>query len=265
MKKLAFLGLLFASSSAFGQAAISLAPTESYLKGLPGTTVSQEFVVVNDGAVSYLLSCSFNDLWFDGENTVSGELGTQKERQAGYQLQCSPNRVLIPPKYVQKIKVVGLIPKDQEGERYTRFFAEMLPPEQMNSDSSQTTHATIGYSGKVGATIGLIAQGTEHPSTEITETRVESTKRFQIIHFKIKNTGNVHLGGSGTVVITNSTDKAIEKVPLVIPFLYPSQTKSISFNLTDPLPKGRYKVLLSVAGTANESNLVKDFPLTVDK
>ena len=218
-----------------------------------------------NGAVPYLLSCSFNDLWFQGENTISGELGTQKERQAGYQLQCSPNRVLVPPKYVQKIKVVGLIPKDQDGERYTRFFAEMLPPDQMNPDGSRTTHATIGYSGKVGATIGLIAQGTEHPSTDIVDIKIESTKRFQVVHFKVKNTGNVHLGGSGTIVITNATDKAIEKLPVIIPFLYPGQTKSISINLTDPLPKGTYKALLSVAGTANESNLVREFSINVDK
>lgn len=254
---------LLASPSLFAQASISLAPTESFLKGLPGSSVSQEFTVINDGAVSYLLTCLFNDIWFEGEKTVTGELGSQKVRQAGYQLQCSPNRILVPPKYVQKIKVVGLIPKDQEGERYARFYSEMLPPESLNEGATKATRATIGYSAKVGALITLTAQGTEKVSAEILDLSAESTKRFQIIKFKIKNNGNVHLAGSGTILITDEKDKSVGKVPVTLPFLYPGQTKTISFNLMDQLRPGKYKAILSISASTNESSLVKDFGIEI--
>lgn len=275
---------------AMAQTSISLSPTESFLKGAPGSSVTQEFVVINDGAAPYQLNCFFEDVWYDGEKTISGDLGTIKEGQAGYQFQCSPNRVLVPPKYVQKIKVVGLIPKDQVGERFTRFYAQMLPPEELKNSGGNAPRAMIGYSSKIGALLSLTADSTQvatpvsagksktpdkaeaapkkeiPPSTikvssEILNVKIEPTKKYHILQFQIHNTGNVHLAGTGTLVIADSTDQMYEKVDVKLPFLFPGQTKSISVNLMDPLKTGSYKALLSVNGTANEAVFVKEFPI----
>ncbi len=268
------------------QTSISLSPTESFLKGAPGSSVTQEFVVINDGAAPYQLNCFFEDVWYDGEKTISGDLGTIKDGQAGYQFQCSPNRVLVPPKYVQKIKVVGLIPKDQVGERFTRFYAQMSPPEELKNSGGNAPRAMIGYSSKIGALLTLTADSSvgaqaavptkkgaaptpaaETPastvkvSSEILNVKIEPTKKYQILQFQIHNTGNVHLAGSGILVITDSNDQMYEKVDVKIPFLFPGQTKSISTNLMDPLKPGSYKALLSVNGTANEAVFVKEFPI----
>lgn len=255
---LSFLSIL---PSALAQTSMSLSPTESFLKGVPGSSVSQEFVVINDGASPYLLNCFFEDVWFEGEKTISGDLGTIKEGQAGYQTQCSPNRVLVPPKYVQKIKVVGLIPKDQTGERFTRFYAQMLPPEELKNAGSNAPRAMIGYSSKIGALLSFVADGTQKISSEILNVKIETTKKYQILHFQIHNTGNIHLAGVGTIVITDTSDQMYEKVDVKIPFLYPGQTKSISVNLIDPLKVASYKALLSVNGSVNEAVSVKEFPI----
>ena len=280
-----FLSFLLATP-AMSQTSISLSPTESFLKGAPGSSVTQEFVVINDGASPYQLNCFFEDVWYEGEKTISGDLGTIKEGQAGYQFQCSPNRVLVPPKYVQKIKVVGLIPKDQVGERFTRFYAQMLPPEELKNSGGNAPRAMIGYSSKIGALLSLTADGSmgapattpsskkdsnvapkEAPastikvSSEVLNVKIEPTKKYQILQFQIHNTGNVHLAGTGMIVITDSSDQLYEKVDVKLPFLFPGQTKSISVNLMDPLKNGSYKALLSVNGTANEAVFVKEFPI----
>lgn len=262
-RQLFFFLFLFISPAVFAQSSISLTPTEAYMTGAPGTTVSQEFVVFNDGAAPYLLACSFEDVWYEGEKTVSGDLGTQKERQAGYNVQCSPNRILVPPKFAQKIKVVGLIPKDQDGEHYTRFYAQMLPPEEMKDGKG--VHAMIGYSAKVGAMVTLIADGTQKKTCEMTDVKIEVTKKFQNLNFKMKNTGNIHFVGSGTIIIMDDKDELFEKMDVAIPFLYPGQTKSVSVNLTDSLKHGKYKALLSIAGTGKEAVFVKEFPIDFSK
>jgi hypothetical protein len=281
--------LAFLVTPVIAQTSISLSPTESFLRGAPGSSVTQEFVVINDGASPYQLNCFFEDVWYEGEKTISGDLGTIKEGQAGYQFQCSPNRVLVPPKYVQKIKVIGLIPKDQVGERFTRFYAQMLPPEELKNSGGNAPRAMIGYSSKIGALLSLTADtsittpvatnskasGKSDPknaiqetpsntikiSSEILNVKVEQTKKFQIVQFQLQNTGNVHLAGNGTLVITDLTDQLVEKTDVKIPFLFPGQTKSISVNLMDPLKSGSYKALLSVSGTANEAVFVKEFPI----
>lgn len=253
------LVLLTISTATQAQTSISLTPTESFLTGKPGSTVSQEYVVFNDGAAPYLLACSFEDVWYEGEKTISGDLGSQKERQAGYNVQCSPNRILVPPKFAQKIKVVGLIPKDQDGERYTRFYAQMLPPSELKEN--QGVHAMIGYSAKVGAMLTLIADGTQKQSADISDVKIEVTKKFHNLQFKMKNTGNIHVGGAGTMVITDATEQMVEKIDAPVPFLYPGQTKSISINLTEKLKPGKYKGLLSVAGTGKEAVFVKEFQI----
>lgn len=272
---------------AMAQTSISLSPTESFLKGAPGSSVTQEFVVINDGAAPYQLNCFFEDVWYEGEKTISGDLGTIKEGQAGYQFQCSPNRVLVPPKYVQKIKVVGLIPKDQVGERFTRFYAQMLPPEELKNSGGNAPRAMIGYSSKIGALLSLTADAAATPmaqpaptkkgapaaapkeapvstikvSSEIKNVKVEPTKKYQILQFSIHNTGNVHLAGTGTLVITDSSDQMYEKVDIKLPFLFPGQTKALSVNLMDPLKTGSYKALLSINGTANAAVFIKEFPI----
>jgi hypothetical protein len=255
------LTLLSISSTSVAQTSISLSPTESFLKGVPGSSVSQEFVVINDGAAPYRLNCFFEDVWFDGEKTISGDLGTIKEGQAGYQAQCSPNSVLVPPKYVQKIKVVGLIPKDQVGERFTRFYAQMLPPEELKNSGGNAPKAMIGYSSKIGALLSFTAEGTQKISSEILGVKIEPTKKYHVLRFQIHNTGNVHLAGTGTLVITDATDQMYEKAEVKLPFLYPGQTKSISVNLMDPLKTGKYTALLSVNGSANEAVFVKEFQI----
>lgn len=264
MKKI-LLSLIFSMfcTSVMAQTSISLSPTESYLTGAPGTTVSQEFIIFNDGSAPYVLTCSFDDLWFEGEKTTSGDLGTIKERQAGYNTQCSPNKVMVPPKYAQKIKVVSLIPKDQEGERYTRFFAQMLPPDQ--AQGNKGVRAMIGYSAKIGATVATTADGTQKKTCDIEDVKIEQTKKFQNLQFKMKNTGNLHFVGSGTLVIMDSGDQMIEKINIEIPFTFPTQTKSLSFNLVDPLKHGKYKALLSITATGKETPFVKEFPIDFSK
>lgn len=257
----AILSILLSIPVASAQTSISLSPTESFMKGTPGSSVSQEFVVINDGAAPYQLKCFFEDVWYDGEKTISGDLGTIKERQAGFQAQCQPNSVLVQPKFVQKIKVVALIPKDQDGERFTRFYAQMLPPEELKNTSGNAPRAMIGYSSKIGALLSFTAQGTEKVSSEILDVKIEPTKRYQILRFQIHNTGNVHLAGVGNIVITDMTDQMVEKVDAKVPFLYPNQTKSIAINLVDPLKAGKYKALLSITGTANEAAFVKEFTI----
>jgi|JI10StandDraft_1071094.scaffolds.fasta_scaffold17749_6 hypothetical protein len=256
-----FILLLSIVPCAWAQTSISLSPTESFLKGAPGSSVSQEFVVINDGAAPYRLNCFFEDVWFDGEKTISGDLGTLKEGQAGYQAQCSPNSVLVPPKYVQKIKVVGLIPKDQTGERFTRFYAQMLPPEELRSTGGNAPKAMIGYSSKIGALLSFTAEGTQKISSEVIGVKIEPTKKYQVLRFQIHNTGNVHVTGSGTLVITDANGQMYEKADVKLPFLYPGQTKSISVNLMDPLKTGKYTALLSVSGSPNEPVFVKEFPI----
>jgi hypothetical protein len=260
-KILACIAVTSMMSLANAQTSISLSPTESFLKGPPGSSISQEFIVINDGAAPYMLSCFFEDVWFDGEKTISGDLGTIKDGQAGYQAQCSPNRVLVAPKYVQKIKVVGLIPKDQVGERFTRFYAQMLPPEELKNSGGNAPKAMIGYSSKIGALISFTADGTQKVSSDILNIKIEPTKKYQILQFQIKNSGNVHLAGIGNIVITDTKDLMVEKADVKIPFLYPGQTKSVSVNLSDPLKAGSYKALLSVTGSPNEPTFVKEFAI----
>jgi hypothetical protein len=260
------LVMLMGIGNAAAQLSISLSPTEAFLKGKPGSTVTQEFVVVNDGAVPYFLGCAFNDLWYEGEKTVSGDLGSQTQRQAGYQFQCSPNKILVPPKYVQKINVVGAIPKDQDGERFARFYAQMLPSDDQNAKSGNSAKASIGYSASVGATLGLIAEGTQKMGSEVSDVKIIASKKFQTLQFKIKNTGNTHLEGSGTIVIMDSSEKLQEKVEVKIPFLFPEQTKSVSVYLTDKLTPGSYKALMSVTGaTSDNVTFVKEFPISYSK
>lgn len=257
--------LLTIIPSAWSQVSISLSPTEAYLRGNPGTTVTQEFVVMNDGSVPYFLGCTFNDLWFDGEKPVSGELGTYTQRQAGYQLQCSPNKILVPPKHVQKITMVGAIPKDQDGERYARFYAQMLPPDDHDASAPKSPRASIGFSASVGATVALMAEGTQKISSEITDVRIESTKRFQTLHLKIKNTGNVHINGTGTVVIMDTNEKFIQKAEVKIPFVFPDQAKAVAVNLPDILVKGNYKALMSITGTTSQTTFAKEFSIQLSK
>ncbi len=256
-----FLSLLSFVPSALAQTSISLSPTESFLKGAAGSSVSQEFVVINDGAAPYRLNCFFEDVWFEGEKTIAGDLGTLKEGQAGYQAQCSPNSVLVPPKYVQKIKVVGLIPKDQVGERFTRFYAQMLPPEELKNSGGNAPKAMIGYSSKIGALLSFTADGTQKVSSEVIDVKIEPTKKYHVLRFQIHNTGNVHLAGAGTLVITDTNGQMYEKAEVKLPFLYPGQKKSISVNLMDPLKAGKYTALLSINGSANEAVFVKEFPI----
>lgn len=252
--------MVLIGANAFAQVSISLSPTETFLKGKPGSTVTQEFIVVNDGTVPYFLGCSFNDLWYDGEKVVSGDLGTYVERQAGYQLQCTPNRILVPPKYVQKINVVGAIPKDQDGERFARFYAQMLPGDDVDPKSGNVSKASIGYSASVGATLGLIAEGTQKMGSEITDIKIIAAKKFQTLQFKMKNTGNIHLDGSGTIVLLTSSEKLQEKAEVKVPFLFPGQTKLISVHLSEQLtPGATYKALMTVTGNSNDVTFAKEF------
>lgn len=260
-----FVFLLFSSATALAQLSISLSPTESYLKGKPGETVTQEFVVINDGALPYFLGCIFQDLWFDGEKTISSDLGTIKDRQAGYQFQCSPNKILVPPKYVQKIKVVGVIPKEQEGERFTRFFAQMLPPDGTSINDSNLPKASVGYTASIGATLSLTADGTQKVSSEISAVKVQKSKSFQSLQLKIKNTGNVHLDGTGTIVILDKAEKMMDKVEVKLPFLFPNQTKSISVSLSEKLSAGSYSALMSIVGVSGGPAFAKEFPIVVSK
>ena len=252
-----FLLFLLIGKMAHGESSMSLSPTESFLKGAPGSSVSQEFVVINDGASPYLLSCFFEDVWFDGEKTISGDLGTIKQNQAGFQTQCSPNNVLVPPKFVQKIKVVGLINKDQVGETFTRFYAQMLPPEEIKSAGGNAPKAMIGYSSKIGALLSFTAEGTQKRESEATHVILEHTKKYSILKFQIHNKGNVHLSGTGTLVVMDSQNQMVEKTDVKIPFLYPGQTKSINVNLLESLKYEKYKALLSITGSSNESIVIE--------
>lgn len=258
---LLFLNSFFAVSS-HAQISISLAPTEAFLSGTPGTTVSQEFTVINDGPQPFLLACRFGDVWYKGEDTVSADLGTFKEGQAGFYLQCSPNRKLVPPKFAQRIKVVGLVPKEQKGATYARLYTQTLPAEQATGTDGKAKSASIGYSAQVGALIGLIANGTQKYGIDVIDVKVESSKKFSTLRFKVKNTGNVHFSGNGNVVLTDSQNKVLEKVDIKVPFTYPGQSKSVSANLSDPLAVGNFKGLLSITGTSVDTALVKEFVIS---
>jgi hypothetical protein len=253
MKNLLWLLIASCPWVAWGQVSISLTPSESFLTGDAGTTVAQEFTVVNDGSTAYKLGCLFHDVWFKGQETVSGELGTHTQRQAGYNMQCTPNQVLVPPKHVQKIRVVGLIPKDQKGEHYTRFYAQILP-----THTDRKSASMMSFSGKVGAMLTLTAAGTEVLKSEVTQPKLNVSKNFQSLTFRLKNTGNVHLAGKGSIILLDDKDQMQEKLDVTVPFLFPGQEKEITVNLLDMLEPGTYKALMAVS-TTTKKNFAQEF------
>ncbi|MEZ4846978.1 MAG: hypothetical protein R2877_08670, partial [Bdellovibrionota bacterium] len=102
-------------------------------------------------------------------------------------------------------------------------------------------------------------------SSEVSDIKVQGSKNFQTLLFKIKNTGNVHLDGSGTVVLMDKAEKLVDKFEVKIPFLFPGQTRSVSASLTEKVPPGSYHALMSVVGVNGGSTFVKEFPVLVSK
>lgn len=243
------------------QAAITLSPPEVTLAGPPGSSVAKDIVVGNQGDGAFLLECNFNDLWYEKDHVKFSELGTQKERQAGPWLRCLPNRILVPAQGLQKVKVVAAIPKEAEGESFSMLFTEMRPPQEIKKEAQE--NLSLAITGRLGARIIVTAQGTEKPSVDIPEARVKPSKKFQVVSIEMKNTGNVHLGGKGTLVITGGSDQVAGKVDVQVPFLFPGQSKSFTVNLIDPIPAGVYKGLLSVSGSQTSAAFLKEFSIKV--
>ncbi|MFO1520239.1 MAG: hypothetical protein U1F57_11365 [bacterium] len=257
---LAFAWCLPLRTHAQQQASIALAPSEANLAGNPGSTVSQELTVVNDGTGAFLLKCYFNDLWYKDDKSVTGELGAFKERQASQWVQCSPNRILVPAKGQQKVKVLAAIPKNADGDYFSTFYAEMRPPEELKNPG---TNAEVQMAGRIAARVVVTALGTQKVAAEILNPAISSSKKFQVFKATVKNTGNVHLQGNGTLVITDSGEKVITKVNITLPFVFPGQSRSLSSNLVESVPPGTYKGLLSVAPTGKGSPFVKEFSIKV--
>lgn len=243
--------------SAFALSAIGLSPSEVYLSGKPGTSAGQEIVISNDGNSAFLYSCYFNDLWHDGEKSSVQELGTFKEHQAGTWLNCSPNRKLVPAGNAEKANLVAAIPKDAAGDYFALLYAEMRPPEEAMQEGGGTT--TLNMSGRIGVMVVVTALGTEKPQAEILAPQLKAQKKFNVFQANMKNTGNVHLSGKGTLLLTDAQDRMVAKVDINIPFLFPGQVKPITATLIDPVAPGSYKAVLTLASSTQGPSLIKEF------
>lgn len=248
-----------ATSHAQGSAQIGLSPPMANLAGPPGSTATQELQVRNGGTGAFLLACYFNDLWHKDNKQIFAEIGTYKEKQAASQLQCSPSRILIPAGGKQKIKVVGAIPKDLKGDSFAILFTEMRPPEEMKGEGN----VQVEFGGRIGAQVILTATGTEKPKAEISGQQITRTERFQTFGARVKNTGNVHLQGRGTLLVMGPDGKSMGKVHLDFPFIFPGQTRSLNATIVEKIPPGNYQGLLSVQSNTMRIPLVVEFPLQV--
>ncbi len=259
---LLFIFLFFVSNPVIAQGnRLGISPVQLFLSGEPGSTASQDVWVFNKGEGAFLFECEFSDYWFEDNKIKAAPLGTYEERQAGPWIQCNPNRFLIPGNRRQRIKVTAAIPKEVDGDQFAAFNAKMLPPENIEGESN----AKLGLSGRIISRIVVTALGTQKPQAEVFDAQVSTKKRFQVFTAKLKNLGNVHLMGEGSLILERENTTISSKSNVILPFTFPGMTQEIEATLIEKIPPGNYKAVLTIAPTQKigGTSLVSDFPVVV--
>ncbi|MCP5468030.1 MAG: hypothetical protein H7A32_02035 [Deltaproteobacteria bacterium] len=254
--------LIFLCSPAFGQGSrLGISPVRVFISGQPGTTAGQEVWVFNKGNGTFLFECEFSDYWYEMNEIKSAPIGTFQERQAAAWIQCNPNRFLVPGNRRQKIKVTAAIPKGLEGDHFAAFNAKMLPPDNIKDEGN----TKLNLAARIVAPVVVTVLGTQKPKAEIFDAKISPKKRFQVFTAKVKNLGNVHLAGEGSLVLENNSATISSKTNIVLPFTFPGMTRNIEATIIEKIPPGKYQAVLTIAPSQRSggTSLVSDFPVDV--
>ncbi len=236
-----------------------MTPAKVMLRGKPGETVSQIVQLTNKSPASFLLKCSFTDLWYDGEEYVKPPLGTISERQAGKWSRCVPNQILIGAHQKQGLKFVATIPKDAEGDYFSMLYASAGAPEEALEGAKKVQ---LSFGGQLGIPVILTAAGTEQARADIKDVKVKSGANVQELRMTVHNQGNVMIKGQGTLIFTRPEGGVAGKTSFPVKGILPGQSRKLQTLLTKPIHPGNYQVLFSVLSPRG-STLTGEFTLQV--
>ena len=213
MKKITIFTILLAFSLvffAFQAEALTISPAKFILSANPGEIIETQMSVRNDQDRTATYYPDFQRYTTRGDEPV---FIPEKTDLASW-IETNPTQITLNSKETGNISVFIKIPEDAEpGGHYAAIFWSSAPPQK-------TGESGVSIVTRVGALVLLEISGNVVESGEIVSFKAEKTlfSRLPVsFSYDLKDTGTVHIGPGGKVVIKNifgRTSAILEVNPL---------------------------------------------------
>ena len=217
---------------------------------LPGETKAGTIQVTNNSSEEKQIKVYLQDWLYlpacDGTKEFK-PAATTKLSAANW-ISFAPSDLTISAYGKQPLNYTVRVPADAKGGHYAVMFFE-----DSGGNSKAGGGVNVSLAVRLGALFYIEAQGAVDKSSKIEDFKVEKKEDKLFITAKFTNTGNLDITAKSTFVIMDEKGLPFARGEFNQLFTFPGYSASLTGIWKEPLPKGKYDLVLTInVGRAQE-------------
>lgn len=253
-----FIFLLVSVSGAYAFS-ISIDPPSLYLTGKPGTSVVAKVSVENTSSDDVSVKVYYEDWTYNPDQTKLFLTPGKSRFSLKGSIKLYTENILLKGSASQDVYFEIKSPLSTVGGLYGVVFFETDLPSAPGIIST----SSVKLVGRLGAIVYYTAEGTEKSGLSVTSS-VTMDDAKPVAKLTFKNTGNTHLGLTGSALLVDRSKSVVERIPIESLRLLPGSDLSLSLPLKSKLAPGTYTILTTLRSTnSQEAVFSNQFPVVV--